>query len=91
MREKPWFRSQTKHWYVEIGGKQHKLCPGESKEDRASEKKAKAEWHALAARLDREPEQKPKASGSVKTSWLANEFLAHTNLHCEPDTYFYCN
>src|SRR5688572_15489996 len=29
MREKPWFRKQTKHWYVEIAGKQHKLCPGD--------------------------------------------------------------
>jgi integrase len=92
MREKPWFRKQTKHWYIEIAGKQHKLCPGESRDDRDSERLAHAEWHALAARLAEQPSQapaepKPRAAGAVTTAWLANRFLGHTQRHCEAETY----
>src|SRR5262249_50105865 len=90
VREKPWFRKQTKHWYIEIDGRQHKLCPGESRDDKASKKLAYEEWHRLTARLAEQPQEeapKVKAAGAVTVGWLANEFLNYTKIHCGKDAY----
>jgi integrase len=88
VREKPWFRQQTRHWYIEISGTQHRLCPGESKDDKASKKLAYEEWHRLITRLAEAPREKAtKVKAGVTVGWLANEFLEYTRIHCGADAY----
>jgi hypothetical protein len=63
---KPWFRKQTKCWYVEIDGKQHNL--GNDKEN------ALREYHKLMA-------EGPKAPSPDQLVVILDKFLEWTQAH----------
>jgi hypothetical protein len=44
---KPWFRDGRNAWYVEIGGKQHRLADGPKANDEESRQQAELEYQRL--------------------------------------------
>jgi integrase len=90
-RPKPWFRSQTNSWYVELGGNQHPL--GVHPEGYAAPKKSKAGWNApepilsaFYALMAGDPATLTKTK-DLLTSQVCDLFLDHASRHNEPATY----
>lgn len=78
-RPQPFWRAQTRCWYVQLGKKQVRLDPDEQ-----------AAWklyHELMARPDEEPRTPPPAGPSLPVATLLDAFLDWTNRHKAPRTY----
>ena len=65
----PFWREQTKCWYIQLGGKQHRLDP-----DRDEAFKL---YHEMMSR----PERAPVAAGSIRVDELGDSFLEWTKTH----------
>lgn len=72
--QKPWYRKQTKSWYLELHGKQINL--GKDKDD------AFREYHHI---MVAEGHVKPKADPGLAT--VFDLFLDHAQKHTAPDTF----
>lgn len=73
---KPWFRSSTDSWYVEINGKQVLLAKG-----KANKAKAEATYHRLMAGLT------PATSSGMATAVLCDLFLDFSQANNAAPTY----
>lgn len=70
---KPWFRDKRNAWYVEIGGKQHKLVDGP--DDLDTETRAQLEYHRLMAEVMANP---PVDGGNPTVASIVDEFLDYS-------------
>jgi integrase len=75
---KPWYRSGTDSWYVEIDGKQHKLAKG---------KNAKPEAEAAFYRLMAAGGMIPANDNGLIVATLCDLFLDYSQAHNKPETF----
>jgi len=87
---KPWYRSQTNSWYVELNGKQHPLGVHP---DPTPPKRTKQGWIVPQSILDAyykimaaEPGNLPPPK-DILTRQVCDLFLGHASRHTEPATY----
>jgi len=73
---KPWYRSQTDSWYVQIGPKQHSLAKGKE-----NEKSAFAAYHQIMA------EKKPVEPEHTTVAQACDLFLDWSNKHNTHETF----
>jgi integrase len=80
MAGKPWFRSQTNAWYVQIGKTQERLCGGPKNKE--TEEEAYRVWHELMAKAQPVP-----VGADPQFRVIANAFLEHSLRTNEKETY----
>jgi len=80
---KPWFREARNAWYVEIGGKQHRLADGPKND--VTEARAELEFHRLMAETMANP---PADGGDPTVAALIDEYLEQNKKHLAPSTFY---
>jgi integrase len=75
---RPWYRASKDAWFVEIGGKQHRLVNGKANE--------KAAWDAFY-RLMASGKGKVPEADTLRVATVCDLFLEFSHKHHAPDTY----